>query len=508
VPELSLAQAPVEFPVPPLNTIVAIATAQTAYAAATPETALPVTFNQHVLPILQENCQSCHRAGEIGPMDFTSYGGTRPWAKAIKSAVLNKQMPPWLADSRYGVFRNAPKLTESDIRTLVAWVDAGAPEGDSADRPVPRKWNEGWRIQPDVVVSMPESVRIQAQGAGEVREFLVANPFNEDTWVTAIEVRPGDRSVVHHAILQVSDPEVDQALHERLANTPFLSAAAAALNSKNRVVPDPNGGSGYSGVRGLLSRAEELRTGKGSFMTMEAVYAPGAPPMDYRHSGSAKLIRGGGQIRIEMHYTPNGKETFDQTRIGFTLAKAPVRRSFVLMAPEHLVDTGRPIPAGDGNWESTGEITFTRDVELVWFMPHMHLRGKDMTFQITYPDGRVETVLSARYNFNWQIGYEVEKPIRIPRGARMLVTAHHDNSANNKLNPEPGKEVLWGDLTGQEMMIPWFGVVVDRVLRPESIAVYQPRGLNSSDMISANERLNVDVPFGAFFGDLTIRSID
>ena len=179
----------------------------------------------------------------------------------------------------------------------------------------------------------------------------------------------------------------------------------------------------------------------------------------------------------------------DQTKIGFTLAKAPVQRSFVLMAPEHLIDPREPIPAGDANWESTGEITFSQDAELVWFMPHMHLRGKDMTFQLTYPDGRVQTLLSAKFNFNWQLGYEVAEPVKVSRGTRLLVTAHHDNSANNKLNPDSVHDVVWGDLTAQEMMVPWFGVVVERNVKPEAIAVYHPRDLGPTDKLLSIDRL-------------------
>jgi hypothetical protein len=425
-------------------------------------------------------------------MAFTTFEGTRPWAKAIKSAVINKEMPPWRAEAGHNIFRNAPKLTESDIHTLTAWADAGAPEGAAADMPAPVKWREGWQIQPDVVASMPQPFQVQAQGAGEVREFIVPNPFKEDTWVTSIEVRPGNRSVVHHVILQVIDPAEDVARRTQLAGTPFLAAASALVAMNRRVDGSavPGNGSAYNGTGEIFARAEEMRTGQGAFMTMEAVYAPGSQPMDFRYAGSAKLIHGGGQMRIEVHYTPNGKETTDQTKIGFTLAKAPVKRSFVLMAPQHLAETSKPIPAGEPNWETIGEITFSRDAELVWFMPHMHLRGKDMTFQLTYPDGRVETVLNVKYNFNWQLGYELATPIRVPRGTRMLVTAHHDNSANNKLNPEPGKEVAWGDLTGQEMMLPWFGVVVDRDASPATIAVYQPRDLPSPDAIQRLSQTN------------------
>jgi len=426
-----------------------------------------VTFNKDVLPILQANCQACHRPGGIGPMSLVTYNNARPWAKAIKAAVINKQMPPWFADPHYGEFRNAPKLTAANVNTLVTWADTGAREGDVADRPPDKQWREGWRIQPDVVVSMREPFYIPATGAGEIEEFFVPNPFTKDTWVTSIEIRPGNPSVVHHVIVQIPD---------QLGAGAVVQNAAIAPDARRTVVDHlPQGGGSYSSA---LAKVRERTTGRGAFTTMEAVYAPGSPPIDFRYTNSAKLIRAGKPIRIEMHYTPNGKATTDQTKIGFTLAKRRAQRQFVVMAPEHLVDSRKPIPAGAANWETKGELTFAQDVDLVWFMPHMHLRGKDMTFRLIYPDGREETPLSAKFNFHWQLGYEVEQPIKVPRGTRMIITAHHDNSVNNPLNPEPGKPVQWGEMTGQEMMLPWFGVVVDGNAQPEMIAFYKPGDLD------------------------------
>ena len=214
---------------------------------------------------------------------------------------------------------------------------------------------------------------------------------------------------------------------------------------------------------------------------MEAVYAPGSQPLDFRYTDSAKLIPGGRPIRIEVHYTPNGTETNDKTMVGFTLAKSPALRRFVMMAPEHLVDTRHPIPAGEENWPTVGELTFAQDADLAWFMPHMHLRGKDMTFRLIHPDGREETVLSATFNFNWQLGYELKKPITVTKGTRMIITAHHDNSANNPFNPAPDMNVNWGEMTTQEMMLPWFGVVVDSDAKPETIAIYKPGDLDGPE---------------------------
>jgi len=483
-----------------------------------------ITFNKDVLPVLQKNCQVCHRPGGVAPMSFLTYESTRPWAKAIKAAVINKKMPPWFADPHVGQFRNAPKLTPADVNTLAAWVDRGAAEGNPADKPPAAKWAQGWRIQPDVVVSMPQPYRVAAKGAGGMKEFFIPNPFHEDTWVSAIEIRPGDPSVVHHVIVQIPESPVVNAgavanplaltggkasitvcanckedatakatakattttTNNKAAQQAALRAAEAiAANVKVANVDagrvrfvngrGQNGGA-YSDI---IVRLREKETGRGAFTTMEAVYAPGTQPLDFRYSDSAKLIRGGQPIRLEVHYTPNGKVTSDQTRVAFTLAKAPAQRRFIMMAPEHLVDSRKPIPAGEANWETKGELTFTQDAELVWFMPHMHLRGKDMTFRLIYPDGREETVLSARFNFNWQLGYEVKTPIKVPRNTKMIVTAHHDNSANNPMNPSPSQAAAWGEMTSQEMMLPWFGVIVNRDAKPDMIARYVPPDLDA-----------------------------
>jgi len=486
-----------------------------------------ITFNKDVLPVLQKNCQVCHRPGGVAPMSFLTYESTRPWAKAIKAAVINKKMPPWFADPHVGEFRNAPKLTAADVNTLAGWADRGAFEGNPADKPPAPKWAQGWRIQPDVVVSMPQPYRVAAKGAGEIKEFFIENPFTEDTWVSAIEIRPGDPSVVHHVIVQIPEnpfpgnravantlaltggkasvtvcgnckdeapakPATNKQAAEQAILVREMEAAAAKAqalafaSTANRVRVNGRGqnGGAYSDI---IVRLREKETGRGAFTTMEAVYAPGTQPLDFQYRDSAKLIRGGQPIRIEVHYTPNGKVTSDQTKVALTLAKAPAQRRFIMMAPEHLVDSRKPIPPGESNWETKGELTFTQDAELVWFMPHMHLRGKDMTFRLVYPDGREETVLSARFNFNWQLGYEVKKPIKVPRNTKMIVTAHHDNSANNPMNPAPTQTAAWGEMTSQEMMLPWFGVLVDRDAKPEMIALYKPPDLDAIPALNRNQ---------------------
>src|SRR5262245_54060655 len=242
----------------------------------------PVTFNKDVLPILQNNCQVCHRPGEVAPMSFLTYESTRPWAKAIRAAVLSRKMPPWFADPHYGGFRNAPKLNQADINTLAAWADSGAREGDPADKPSNVQWTEGWRIQPDVVISMTEPYHIQAKGKGEIKEFFIPSPFAEDTWVSSIEVRPGDPSVVHHVIVQVPEQTATRGFAWGALNCNDCAAIGlktAILTTDGRDADDPRPPQG-GGAGGYFGGGQSRLNGIGAFTTMEAVYAPGSQPLD------------------------------------------------------------------------------------------------------------------------------------------------------------------------------------------------------------------------------------
>jgi hypothetical protein len=205
-----------------------------------------------------------------------------------------------------------------------------------------------------------------------------------------------------------------------------------------------------------------------------AFYVPGFRARDYRIHHAAQLIPAHSDLVVQIHYTPNGKEVADATRIGFTLAKEPPRRRFITYSPQPPAISNRDafrIPAGDPNWKSPPvEGVFQVDAELVWFLPHMHLRGKDMTYTLTYPDGQSEIVLSVpKYDFQWQIGYDAASPIRVTKGTRLDVDAHFDNSANNKANPDPARDVYGGTQTWEEMMVPFFGVVVDARVDPRRV---------------------------------------
>ncbi len=375
--------------------------------------ATAATFNKDVAPILQKRCQSCHRPGQLAPMPLLTYAEVRPWAKAIRNAVVSRRMPPWFADPRYGHFSNDPSLPQTEIDTLVHWADSGSPEGNPTDLAPPVQWPEGgWQIPPDVVVSLP-AYRVPAKGVVEWVYVTVPSGFEKDTWVTSVEILPGDASVVHHAALFTADAAI-------------------------------------------------------------AVYVPGFRTMDYRVHDAAQLIPAGADFVLQMHYTPNGREVADVTRIGLTLATATPARRFIVYSPQTpSIDDRKKfrIPAGDPNWSSPPvDGVFHVDAELVWFLPHMHLRGKDMTYSLIRPGAKPEIVLSVpRYDFAWQIGYDLASPIRVTAGTRLHVDAHYDNSANNRANPDPTHDVYGGTQTWQEMMAPFFGVIVHAQVDPRKV---------------------------------------
>jgi mono/diheme cytochrome c family protein len=370
-----------------------------------------VTFTKDIAPILYKNCAECHRPGEIAPMSLMSYQEARPWAKSIRERVADRSMPPWSADPKHGQWANDPRLTQAEIDTIAAWVNAGAPKGEDKDLPPAPKFTTGWTIgTPDVVIEMQEEYTVPADGTVPYLYFSMPTDFTEDKWIQAMEIRPGNRSVVHHVIAYAQDPNVKD-------------TAAGGEGELRR---------GRSHLGGITPNKTGIHYGE----------------------GMARLIRKGSNIVFQMHYTTNGQMTKDRTRIGFVFSKEPARK--MLMTGNAL--NGRfVIPAGAENHEVTSSKTFDQDVLITSFMPHMHVRGKDFTYTAVYPDGRSEILLNVpKYDFNWQHTYLPKKPILLPKGTRLDCVAHFDNSAKNKFNPDPTKPVRWGDQTWEEMMIGWF----------------------------------------------------
>jgi len=408
-------------------------------AAMAADTSSPtVTFNKDVLPILQRNCQTCHRPGQIAPMSFLSYQSTRPWAKAMKSAVAARKMPPWFADPAVGHFLNDRSLKQSDIDTIAKWADGGAPEGDAKDAPPPVKWPEGWQIQPDVIVPGPVT-DVSAHPKNNVIEWAwvtVPSGFTKDMWVTSIQIKPEHPEVTHHMCVAFKPHTPDVKY-----NDPFWI-------DRER---DEEGA--LKGTNGL-----------------EDCYLPGMISADYRIHNAAKLIPAGSDIMVNLHYTPNGTAVTDHVQIGFTVASQPPERRYVSLNTSSTTDPKVfAIPPNEGNWLSPPmDATFLEDVELVFMMPHMHVRGKDMTYTLIYPDGRKEVVLNVpHYDFNWQLGYDTS--IQVPKGTKLHVDAHFDNSPNNKFNPNPNRTVYYGEMTWEEMMAPFLGVVVRKDADPRKL---------------------------------------
>lgn len=396
------------------------------------------TFTRDIAPILQARCQGCHRPGEAVPMPLLTYQQTRPWAKAIKEAVLTKKMPPWFADSSAGHFRNDRSLSRDEVAKITAWVDGGAKEGDPKDLPVAKTFVEGWNIgTPDLVLEMPEGFNVPPSGTVEYQYIILPYKFTEDRWVQMAEVRPGSRDVVHHVIAFIRDPG-SKWERDREPGVVFL--------------PDPN----KNGERPSIS---------GDIL---AGFAPGTPPSIIQ-PGQGRLVKAGSDIVFQLHYTANGKASRDRTKVGLVFCKEPPKQRVMSLAAQNRKFT---IPAGDANYRVDAEFELGHEARMTALLPHMHLRGKDFEFRLIYPTGETQTVLRVpRYDFNWQLWYEPQQDMVLPKGTKVACTAHFDNSVNNPANPDATKEVRWGDQSWEEMMIGFFDVVFDAGMDPKLLQV-------------------------------------
>lgn len=375
------------------------------------DAAAKVTYSNQVVRILNKNCVSCHRPGEIAPFAMTSYDEVSGWADMIAEVVRQQRMPPWHADPKYGHFSNDRSLPAEDKEILYQWAKAGAPEGNKADLPEPPTFVDGWQMpkDPDVIFEMAKQpYQVAAEGTVDYQYFLVDPGFTEDKWIHSIEARPGNRAVVHHII----------------------------------VFSTPKGGSRDEGRRQYL-----------------VGYAPGAAPV-VMPSGYAKLLPAGHELLFQVHYTPNGAKAEDISRVGIVFAD-PKEINHLVRTTEAL-NNGFTIPPGVDDFKvEANSFGHGFDTELVALFPHMHLRGKAFKYEVKYPDGKTETLLDVpRYDFGWQSTYLLTQSIPLPKGTVLHCTAHYDNSENNRNNPDPKATVRWGDQTWEEMMIGFFDVAV------------------------------------------------
>jgi len=377
--------------------------------------ASPPTYHREVARILRDNCVECHRTGGVAPFALESYAQARG-RKAMLSYVLEEGiMPPWFASGEPDRWKNDRRLSAEDKAALLAWVEGGTPEGDPAETPVAHLYPDGWRIgEPDLVFEMTAPYTVPAEGLVGQRYFEVGPEVPADLWIQRLEVRPGAREVVHHVTVSYQLPEGQGEFDEELRRTllPFSRRDNA----------------GWVFLFG---------------------YLPGKGPRVYPE-GIARFVPKGARLRFDMHYTPNGVATPDQTRLGVVLAPHPPE---LVAESRNLWNPDIVIAPNQADALFTRDFPILHDVVLRSLTPHMHLRGKSMVADLLRPDGSEERLIEIpAWDQDWQFNHILRQPIFIPAGSTVRVTAAFDNSSANPVNPDPSAWVKDGPLTTDEMM--------------------------------------------------------
>jgi len=462
-----------------------------------------VTFNQDVAPILFDKCATCHRPGAGGPMALTSFREVRPWARAIKARVSKREMPPWSADPRWGDYRNDISLTDQQIATISAWVDGGTVEGPGPAPAMPQYPDGGWRLvngrPPDVILDMPTEYELPAEGQVPIFRVWDHNPFKEDVFVEALQIRPTNPAVTHHSALYGRKLPEGTTLKTNVAwpGGPELAYIPTYADGSIVDVLSGLGGNLSSNLRengdagnGEVTQRFNVKPGdkipvinKTRQQTEEdderlMFYLPGADFQQFA-AGSAKRIRASNALMWEVHYSPDGKPEKDRERIGLWFApKDKVQKQVHILrngSGQHIIENEEvgstanlpPIPPNVSDWKITAIQPFTQDVTLNTMQPHMHLRGKDMTYVAKYPDGHEEILLSVpKYDFNWQNTYIPKQPYKLPAGTVLETVGHYDNSVRNRVNPMPNRPALWSEQTWDEMYNAWTEITYDAETDP------------------------------------------
>jgi hypothetical protein len=389
----------------------------------------PPTFYRDILPILEKHCQSCHRPGEMA-FPLMTYDQAAARSSAIRETVVTKKMPPWLADPQYGHFANDPSLSPSEIETLSMWAEMGVRAGDPHEAPPPIRRTEGWNIpSPDIVFEMPKPVPLPSKGDIDYTYEIVPTHFREDRWVQMAELRPSSREHVHHAVVYIRPPE-SKWLRNAPVGVPFTAAS--------------------------FTDEQGRRDTHWTDSDILLVYAPGSSP-EMWNPGMAKFIPAGSDLVIQMHYMAMGHAASDRTGVGLVFAKQPPNQRVLTLqlTNDHFVIPPR---ADDYRVEARG--TLPNDATLLRFFPHMHWRGKKFEYNLIHPDGRIEPLLQVRWDFEWQLSYQLAEPLPLKAGTVLQAVAWYDNSSKNRGNPDPDQEVRWGEQTDEEMMVGFFDVSV------------------------------------------------
>ncbi len=392
-----------------------------------------ITYSEHIAPILQKNCMTCHREGEVAPFTLADYNDARVWAAEIAEYTQARLMPPWKPAPGYGVFKNERVLTESEIQQIAQWAETGAPAGDLATMPPPPEFQDGWSLgEPDWIAEMPVEYEIGPEGEDEYRQFIIPTHFETDMYVQAVDVQPGNRKTVHHVIAYLD-----------------VQGEARKLDAAD---PKP----------GYLS--EGTSPGFRSVGTVGG-WAPGMTPA-VLPEGVGYLLPKGADIVMQIHYYKTGHTEYDRSRLGLYFSKTPETTKL------HIADATNSefvIPAGESWHEVLSDEVFKQDVYLLGTMPHMHLLGRDMRLIATTPAGETHDLIWIQdWDFNWQDVYYYREPLFLPAGTRVDLVSHFDNSAENPLNPnDPPVPVGWGEKTTDEMCIGYLYHVKASEYRPK-----------------------------------------
>ena len=452
------------------------------------------TFAKDVAPILYAKCVSCHRPGEVAPMSLLKYTDARPWAKAMRGKVMSREMPPWGADRKYGAFRNDISLTEKEIDTLSAWALGGAPKGEDSDLPPAPAMSSGWTAaanaggDPDYVIEMMKPFTIPAEGELPNLNFYTPIPFKEDRFSRLLEARPGNRSLVHHYTVAVNDLPAGAKLDQ---GGELIYADGTRQNDQER-----KGGAGAA--------TGAVPTRRPANFKQIVDYVPGRSAIPARSPEIGFRIPTGMYVNFGMHYQPSGRPETDQSKLGIwfntnrdvqelyresvgtALPTVADRTEFYRVEGKtELFDRRKMRGRHEDNWPAVppfadsytvvGATAIAEPITLLGFTPHMHLRGKDMKWVLTLPDGQEETLLNIpKYDFNWQTYYELAQPRKIPAGSTITNVAHYDNTSKNRYNPAPDKEVYWSEQSWDEMFLPYITYTIDSET-PRKVAT-QPSG--------------------------------
>ena len=389
-----------------------------------PESSLPsdITYSEHIATILQNNCQACHRHGEVAPFTLTDYGDAKAWATEIAVYTESRLMPPWKPAPGYGHFKNERRLTDSQIELIARWVDAGAPPGDLNAVPTAPEFHDDWVLgEPDQIFEMPVEYEIDAEGEDEYRQFIIPTNFETDMYIQAVDVQPGNRKTVHHVI-----PYLD------------VNGEARKLDAE-----DPKPGYVVGGTGPGFDAVGSL-----------GGWAPGITP-SVLPEGVGYLLPKGADIVMQVHYYRTGHVEYDRSRLGLYFSKTPDT------APLHIgsaINSEFVIPAGEASYEVLASRKVKEDVYLLGTSPHMHLLGRDMRLVAKTPEGESHDLIWIKdWDFNWQDIYHYQGPLFLPVGTTIDLVAHFDNSAENPANPHtPPIPVGWGEKTTDEMCIGFF----------------------------------------------------